>query len=97
MRCSCWRSRRSVPAASAAPFPDSTGPCACWRRRRLSPQPDDRARSLIWLAEHHEGPVGALRHAMQTLELSRAAGDRMPEIMSLNDVGYSHALFVHYW
>ena len=43
MRCSCWRSRRSVPAASATPLPISTGPCACWRRRRLSPQPGDRA------------------------------------------------------
>ena len=41
-------------------------------------------------------PPGMLRHAMQTLELSRAAGDRMPEIMSLNDVGYSHALLGHY-
>ena len=53
-------------------------------------------RSLIWLAEHHERPAGTLRHAMQTLGLSRAVGDRMPEIMSLNDVGYSHALLVHY-
>ena len=37
-----------------------------------------------------------LDHAVRALELSRAAGDQTLEIMSLNDVGYSHARLGHY-
>jgi tetratricopeptide (TPR) repeat protein len=47
--------------------------------------------SLIWIAEQQERYGDMLGHAARALRLSRAAGDETMEIMSLNDVGYSHA------
>src|SRR6202012_6303895 len=47
--------------------------------------------SLIWIAEQQERYSDMLGHAVRALRLSRAAGDETMEIMSLNDVGYSHA------
>jgi DNA-binding SARP family transcriptional activator len=47
--------------------------------------------SLIWIAEQQERYGDMLGHAVRALRLSRAAGDETMEIMSLNDVGYSHA------
>jgi tetratricopeptide (TPR) repeat protein len=52
--------------------------------------------TLIWLAEQQERYADMLDHATCALELSRAAGDRTLEIMSLNDVGYSHARLGNY-
>ena len=52
--------------------------------------------SLIWIAEQQERYGDMLDHAVRALELSRAAGDQTLEIMSLNDVGYSHARLGHY-
>ncbi len=52
--------------------------------------------SLIWIAEQQERRADMLSHAVRALELSRATGDRTLEIMSLNDVGYSHALLGNY-
>jgi len=52
--------------------------------------------SLIWLAEQQERYADMLDHAMYALKLSQAAGDRTLEIMSLNDVGYSHARIGNY-
>jgi DNA-binding SARP family transcriptional activator len=52
--------------------------------------------TLIWLAEQQERYTDMLDHAICALELSRAAGDRTLEIMSLNDVGYSHARLGNY-
>jgi len=52
--------------------------------------------SLIWIAEQEERYGDMLGHAVRALELSRAAGDQMLEIMSLNDVGYSHARLGNY-
>jgi tetratricopeptide (TPR) repeat protein len=37
-----------------------------------------------------------LSHAAAALQLSRAAGDLALEVMSLNDVGYSHAMLGNY-
>ena len=51
---------------------------------------------LIWLAELEGRPANMLRHAIRALELSRASGDQMLEVMSLNDVGYSYALLGNY-
>jgi DNA-binding SARP family transcriptional activator len=52
--------------------------------------------SLIWIAEQQERYSDMLGHAVRALELSRAAGDETLEIMSLNDVGYSHARLGNY-
>jgi DNA-binding SARP family transcriptional activator/tetratricopeptide (TPR) repeat protein len=52
--------------------------------------------SLIWIAEQQERYGDMLDHAVRALELSRAAGDQTLEIMSLNDVGYSHARLGNY-
>jgi DNA-binding SARP family transcriptional activator len=52
--------------------------------------------SLIWLAEQEERYADMLDHATCALQLSRDAGDRTLEIMSLNDVGYSHARLGNY-
>src|SRR6266536_2322121 len=52
--------------------------------------------SLIWIAEQQERYGDMLGHAAWALRLSRAAGDETMEIMSLNDVGYSHARLGNY-
>ena len=52
--------------------------------------------SLIWIAEQQERYEDMLDHAVRALGLSRAAGDQTLEIMSLNDVGYSHARLRNY-
>ena len=52
--------------------------------------------SLIWIAEQQERYEDMLDHAVRALGLSRAAGDQTLEIMSLNDVGYSHARLGNY-
>jgi len=52
--------------------------------------------SLIWIAEQQERYGDMLDHAVRALALSRAAGDPTLEIMSLNDVGYSHARLGNY-
>jgi tetratricopeptide (TPR) repeat protein len=52
--------------------------------------------SLIWIAEQQERYGDMLGHAVRALRLSRAAGDETMEIMSLNDVGYSHARLGNY-
>ncbi len=52
--------------------------------------------SLLWIAEQQERYADMLRHAEQVLELSRAAGDPALEVMSLNDIGYTHALLGNY-
>jgi tetratricopeptide (TPR) repeat protein len=52
--------------------------------------------SLIWIAEQQERYGDMLGHAVRALQLSRAAGDETLEIMSLNDVGYSHARLGNY-
>jgi tetratricopeptide (TPR) repeat protein len=52
--------------------------------------------SLIWIAEQQERYGDMLDHAVRALGLSRAAGDQTLEIMSLNDVGYSHARLGNY-
>jgi tetratricopeptide (TPR) repeat protein len=52
--------------------------------------------SLIWIAEQQERYGDMLGHAVRALRLSRAAGDQTMEIMSLNDVGYSHARLGNY-
>jgi tetratricopeptide (TPR) repeat protein len=52
--------------------------------------------SLIWIAEQQERYSDMLGHAVRALQLSRAAGDQTLEIMSLNDVGYSHARLGNY-
>jgi tetratricopeptide (TPR) repeat protein len=52
--------------------------------------------SLIWIAEQQERYGDMLDHAERALTLSRAAGDQTLEIMSLNDVGYSHARLGNY-
>ncbi|HEY7147540.1 MAG TPA: tetratricopeptide repeat protein, partial [Streptosporangiaceae bacterium] len=52
--------------------------------------------SLIWIAEQQERYGDMLGHAVRALRLSRAAGDETIEIMSLNDVGYSHARLGNY-
>ena len=46
---------------------------------------------LTWIAREQERHADMLRHSLQALELSRAAGDQVLEVMSLNDTGYSHA------
>jgi tetratricopeptide (TPR) repeat protein len=52
--------------------------------------------SLIWIAEQQERYGDMLDHAVRALGLSRAAGDQTLQIMSLNDVGYSHARLGNY-
>jgi tetratricopeptide (TPR) repeat protein len=52
--------------------------------------------SLIWIAEQQERYGDMLDHAVRALGLSRTAGDQTLEIMSLNDVGYSHARLGNY-
>jgi DNA-binding SARP family transcriptional activator len=52
--------------------------------------------SLSWLAEQDGRYSDMLGHAMRSLELSRDAGDRALEAMSLNDVGYTHAMLGNY-
>ena len=52
--------------------------------------------SLIWIAEQQERYGDMLDHAERALAVSRAAGDPTLEIMSLNDVGYSHARLGNY-
>jgi tetratricopeptide (TPR) repeat protein len=47
---------------------------------------------LTWIAERQERYADMLGHSLKGLELSRAAGDRTLEVMSLNDVGWSHAV-----
>jgi tetratricopeptide (TPR) repeat protein len=49
-------------------------------------------RTLCWNSEQQERHADMLSHATAALELSREAGDLALEVMSLNDVGYSHAL-----
>jgi tetratricopeptide (TPR) repeat protein len=51
---------------------------------------------LTWIAERQERHADMLSHSLQALELSRAAGDRPLQIMSLNDAGYSHAQLGNY-
>jgi len=51
---------------------------------------------LTWLAQEQERHADMLSHSLQALELSRAAGDRPLEVMSLNDAGYSHAVCGNY-
>ncbi len=51
---------------------------------------------LTWIAERQERHADMLSHSLQALELSRAAGDRPLQIMSLNDAGYSHARLGNY-
>jgi DNA-binding SARP family transcriptional activator/tetratricopeptide (TPR) repeat protein len=53
-------------------------------------------RTLSWIAEQQERHADMLSHATAALELSREAGDLALEVMSLNDVGYSHALLGNY-
>jgi DNA-binding SARP family transcriptional activator/tetratricopeptide (TPR) repeat protein len=53
-------------------------------------------KTLSWIAEQQERPADTLSHATAALELSREAGDLALEVMSLNDVGYSHALLGNY-
>jgi len=48
------------------------------------------------VAERAERPANALRHAQRALELHRAAGNRLLEAGSLNDVGYAYAKLGHY-
>jgi len=52
--------------------------------------------SLIWIAEQQERYGDMLDHAERALGLSRAVGDQTLEIMSLGDVGYSHARLGNY-
>jgi DNA-binding SARP family transcriptional activator len=52
--------------------------------------------SLIWIAEQQERYGDMLDHAVRALGLARASGDQTLEIMSLNDVGYSHARLGNY-
>jgi DNA-binding SARP family transcriptional activator/Tfp pilus assembly protein PilF len=51
---------------------------------------------LTWIAERQKRHTDMLSHSLQALELSRAAGDRPLQIMSLNDAGYSHAQLGNY-
>jgi DNA-binding SARP family transcriptional activator len=51
---------------------------------------------LAWIAEEQRRLAEMLSHSLRALELSRAAGDRPMEVMSLNDAGYSHALCGNY-
>jgi tetratricopeptide (TPR) repeat protein len=51
---------------------------------------------LSWLAEREERVTDALRHAQQAYALNRAAGSRLLQAMSLNDIGYFHAMLGHY-
>jgi DNA-binding SARP family transcriptional activator/Tfp pilus assembly protein PilF len=53
-------------------------------------------RTLSWVAEQQERHADMLSHASAALELARSAGDVALEVMSLNDVGYSHALLGNY-
>jgi DNA-binding SARP family transcriptional activator/tetratricopeptide (TPR) repeat protein len=53
-------------------------------------------RTLSWITEQQERHADMLSHATAALELSREAGDLALEVMSLNDVGYSHALLGDY-
>jgi DNA-binding SARP family transcriptional activator len=53
-------------------------------------------RGLTRIAEQQERHADMLSHSLRALELSRAAGDRTLEVMSLNDAGYSHALGGNY-
>ena len=52
--------------------------------------------SLIWIAEQQERYADMLEHAERSLALARAVGDQTLEIMSLGDVGYSHARLGNY-
>src|SRR6516164_2801347 len=52
--------------------------------------------SLIWIAEQQERYPDMLEHAERALGLARAVGDQTLEIMSLGDVGYSHARLGNY-
>ena len=51
---------------------------------------------LNWIAEEQGRPADMLNHAMRSLDLARAAGDRHLEAISLNDAGWSHALLGDY-
>ncbi|HET7017472.1 MAG TPA: BTAD domain-containing putative transcriptional regulator [Streptosporangiaceae bacterium] len=51
---------------------------------------------LGWLAERRNRPAEMLDHCQRALELFRAAGHRSAEAVSLNDVGYSHAVLGDY-
>ena len=51
---------------------------------------------LTWIAEQQECYADMLSHSLKGLELSRAAGDRTLEVMSLDDAGWSHALLGDY-
>jgi DNA-binding SARP family transcriptional activator len=51
---------------------------------------------LQWVAERGERPADALRHAQRAHELHRAAGNRLFQAGSLNDVGYAHAMLGNY-
>jgi DNA-binding SARP family transcriptional activator len=51
---------------------------------------------LGWLAERTQRPADALYHLQQAHDLYAAAGYRLLEAVSLNDVGYGHALVGNY-
>ncbi len=80
MRCSCSRSAMRGPGAATPP------PSSAYHRSQVTAHS-----SLIWIAEQQERYGDMLGYAVRALQLSRAAGDETLEIMSLNDVGYSHA------
>jgi tetratricopeptide (TPR) repeat protein len=52
--------------------------------------------SLAWLSEREQRPADALRHAQESFDLFGAAGHRPGQAMSLNDIGYCHALLGQY-
>lgn len=52
--------------------------------------------SLAWLSEREQRPADALRHAQESFDLFSAAGNRPGQVMSLNDIGYCHALLGQY-
>jgi DNA-binding SARP family transcriptional activator len=51
---------------------------------------------LCWVAERQQRLAEALSHAQQGHDLHRAAGNRLLEVSTLNDVGYCHALVGNY-
>jgi tetratricopeptide (TPR) repeat protein len=51
---------------------------------------------LGWVAEQMQRPDDSLSHALQGLELYRAAGNQRAQVLILNDIGYSYALLGDY-
>ncbi len=51
---------------------------------------------LGWLAERRQQPAEMLGHCQQALALYQVAGHRPGEAVTLNDVGYSHAMVGDY-